>query len=37
MKYAIETIGLSKNYGRVHAVDGVHLRVGPGEIYASSA
>jgi ABC-2 type transport system ATP-binding protein len=33
MMYAIETIGLSKNYGRVHAVDGVHLRVGPGEIY----
>ncbi len=30
---AIETNGLSKSYGQVHAVDSVHLRVKPGEIY----
>ena len=33
MSYAIETTGLSKRYGRVQAVDSVHLRVAPGEIY----
>ena len=33
MECAIETIGLSKNYGPVHAVDSVNLRVGRGEIY----
>jgi ABC-2 type transport system ATP-binding protein len=31
--FAIETDGLSKSYGPVHAVDGVSLRVAPGEIY----
>jgi ABC-2 type transport system ATP-binding protein len=30
---AIETNGLSKSYGQVHAVDSVNLRVKPGEIY----
>jgi ABC-2 type transport system ATP-binding protein len=33
MNFAIETNGLSKYYGRVHAVDAVNLRVKPGEIY----
>jgi ABC-2 type transport system ATP-binding protein len=33
MNYAIETDGLSKFYGDVHAVDSVNLRVKPGEIY----
>ncbi|MBI5294308.1 MAG: ABC transporter ATP-binding protein [Chloroflexi bacterium] len=33
MNYAIETSGLSKFYGDVHAVDAVDLRVGVGEIY----
>jgi ABC-2 type transport system ATP-binding protein len=33
MNYAIETMGLSKFYGDVHAVDAVDLRVGVGEIY----
>jgi ABC-2 type transport system ATP-binding protein len=33
MNSAIETNGLSKSYGRVRAVDSVHLRVGQGEIY----
>jgi ABC-2 type transport system ATP-binding protein len=33
MKYAIETIGLSKFYGLVRAVNEVDLRVGRGEIY----
>ncbi len=33
MQFAIETSGLSKYFGSVHAVDGVSLRVRPGEIY----
>ena len=33
MELAIETHGLSKNYGPVHAVDSIDLRVGRGEIY----
>jgi ABC-2 type transport system ATP-binding protein len=33
MDFAIETNALSKSYGSVHAVDSVHLRVNPGEIY----
>ncbi|MBN1810563.1 MAG: ABC transporter ATP-binding protein [Anaerolineae bacterium] len=33
MNFAIETDGLSKSYGPVHAVDSVDLRVGRGEIY----
>jgi len=33
MNLAIETNGLSKNYGRVRAVDSVNLRVERGEIY----
>ncbi len=33
MELAIETIGLSKTYGPVKAVDSVSLRVGRGEIY----
>ena len=33
MNLAIETSGLSKNYGPVRAVDSVSLRVGQGEIY----
>jgi ABC-2 type transport system ATP-binding protein len=33
VNYAIETEGLSKFYGTVHAVDSVDLRVGYGEIY----
>jgi ABC-2 type transport system ATP-binding protein len=33
MNLAIETIGLSKTYGPVKAVDSVSLRVGRGEIY----
>ena len=33
MKYAIETRGLSKSYGRVRAVESVDLHVGQGEIY----
>jgi ABC-2 type transport system ATP-binding protein len=33
MEWAIETIGLSKTYGSVRAVDSVSLRVGRGEIY----
>jgi ABC-2 type transport system ATP-binding protein len=33
MDFAIETNGLSKSYGSVQAVDAVHLRVKPGEIY----
>ena len=33
MDFAIETNGLSKSYGPVQAVDSVHLRVKPGEIY----
>ncbi len=32
-EFAIETNGLSKYYGRVHAVESVNLRVGRGEIY----
>lgn len=31
--YAIDTEGLTKSYGTVRAVDGVSLRVRPGEIY----
>jgi ABC-2 type transport system ATP-binding protein len=31
--FAIETHGLSKFYGQVHAVDSVSLRIVPGEIY----
>jgi ABC-2 type transport system ATP-binding protein len=34
MSYAIETHGLSKYYGTVHAVDSIDLRVRSGEIYA---
>ena len=33
MDYAIYTEGLTKTYGAVRAVDGVNLRVRPGEIY----
>ncbi len=33
MNLAIETDGLSKSYGQVHAVDSVNLRVKQGEIY----
>lgn len=33
MDYAIYTEGLTKSYGAVRAVDGVNLRVRPGEIY----
>lgn len=33
MNYAIETNQLSKDYGPVHAVDAIDLRVKPGEIY----
>jgi len=33
MSLAVETIGLSKFYGQVHAVESVSLRVGRGEIY----
>jgi len=33
MDFVIETNGLSKSYGPVQAVDSVHLRVKPGEIY----
>lgn len=33
MDYAIYTEGLTKTYGAVQAVDGVNLRVRPGEIY----
>lgn len=33
MEYAIESIGLSKSFGQVHAVDSVNLQVRPGEIY----
>lgn len=33
MDYAIYTEGLTKAYGAVRAVDGVNLRVRPGEIY----
>ncbi|HEY5118889.1 MAG TPA: ABC transporter ATP-binding protein [Anaerolineales bacterium] len=33
MELAIETNGLSKNYGPVHAVNSIDLRVGRGEIY----
>ncbi len=33
MQYAIETNGLSKEYGSLRAVDSVSLRVRPGEIY----
>src|SRR4030042_101674 len=33
MDFAIETIGLSKFYGPVRAVDSVDLRVGRGEVY----
>ena len=33
MDFAIETIGLSKSYGPLRAVDDVHLQVGRGEIY----
>ena len=33
MNFAIETNGLSKTYGALRAVDGVSLRVKPGEIY----
>jgi ABC-2 type transport system ATP-binding protein len=33
MQLAIETIGLTKTYGAVKAVNGVSLRVGRGEIY----
>ncbi len=33
MTYAIEAHGLSKSYGPVHAVTGLDLLLGPGEIY----
>ena len=33
MELTIETHGLSKNYGPVHAVNSIDLRVGRGEIY----
>jgi ABC-2 type transport system ATP-binding protein len=33
MNFAVETDRLSKFFGSVHAVDSVHLRVKPGEIY----
>lgn len=33
MNLAIETLGLSKHYGQVHAVDSVNLRIERGEIY----
>jgi ABC-2 type transport system ATP-binding protein len=33
MNYAIQTNQLSKDYGPVHAVDAIDLRVKPGEIY----
>jgi ABC-2 type transport system ATP-binding protein len=33
MSFAIETSGLSKSFGQVHAVDSLSLRVGQGEIY----
>ncbi len=33
MIFVIETIGLSKSYGQVRAIDSVNLRVGQGEIY----
>jgi ABC-2 type transport system ATP-binding protein len=33
MELAVETIGLSKQYGPVRALDAVHVRVGRGEIY----
>ena len=33
MAYAIEAHGLSKSYGDVHAVRGLELLLGPGEIY----
>lgn len=33
MDLAIETNGLSKSFGQVHAVDSVNLLVGQGEIY----
>jgi ABC-2 type transport system ATP-binding protein len=33
MRYAIETIGLTKSFGQVRAVDSLDLRVGQGEIY----
>ncbi len=33
MNYAIETNNLSKNYGNVHALQNVNLRVSEGEIY----
>ena len=33
MDLAIETYALSKSYGKLRAVDSVHLRVKPGEIY----
>jgi len=33
MSLAVETIGLSKSYGQVRAVESVSLRVGRGEIY----
>jgi ABC-2 type transport system ATP-binding protein len=33
MNFAIETIGISKSFGRVLAVDSVNLCVRPGEIY----
>src|SRR5690242_9946750 len=33
MDYAIETNHLSKNYGAVHALQSVNLRVNQGEIY----
>src|SRR5512134_1981666 len=33
MEFAVETNGLSKYYGEVHAVYSVHLRVKQGEIY----
>ena len=33
MSIAVETNGLSKFFGQVHAVDSINLRVGQGEIY----
>ncbi|NLZ44321.1 MAG: bacitracin ABC transporter ATP-binding protein, partial [Clostridia bacterium] len=33
MTYVIRTENLSKNYGRLKAVDGVSLKVEKGEIY----
>lgn len=37
MSLSIETIGLSKAYGQVRAVDAVNLRVRQGEIYSNTS